>query len=274
MELHDICKAFPPPSDEDFANLSKDIAANGQKVPIVTWQGKVIDGGSRLRVCQFLGREPITQEWDGKGSLVAYVLSLNLNRRHMTSAQKAALGAELVPFFEAEAKQRQKTGGKKGGVSGRGKPKPRGEKKVNQKIDEPISTPSEKPKPIPQAIELAAEAVGTNRQYVADAKKIQAEAPQVFEELKLGNIKISEAKKKAGRPPRKNGPKNPNSSRFDPGKRWETATVSVLNKELCCWPKKFQRVFASLVKEWIAGVEGRLQIEADYVGGNDAETVA
>jgi hypothetical protein len=45
----------------------------------------------------------------------------------------------------------------------------KGQQKVNQKIDEPID---EKKERAPQPIDIAAQMTGTNRQYVADAKKL------------------------------------------------------------------------------------------------------
>lgn len=43
----------------------------------------------------------------------------------------------------------------------------------------------------------AATLVGTNRQYVSDAKKLHAEAPALFDGVKAGRLTIPEAKKAA-----------------------------------------------------------------------------
>ena len=50
---------------------------------------------------------PHFRTWDGTGSLVSLVVSLNLHRRHLTSGQKAIIGAEILPMLEDEAKERQ-----------------------------------------------------------------------------------------------------------------------------------------------------------------------
>jgi ribosomal protein L21E len=46
-----------------------------------------------------------------------------------------------------------------------------------------------------RATQQAAKALGTNRQYVSDAKKLQKEAPELLEKVKTGKLTISNAKK-------------------------------------------------------------------------------
>ncbi len=62
----------------------------------------------RLRACQETGATLKTRKWDGKGSLVEFVLSLNLDRRHLTSSQRAALSSDVVKELELEAKERKR----------------------------------------------------------------------------------------------------------------------------------------------------------------------
>ena len=37
---------------------------------------------------------------EGEGSLVSFVVSLNLNRRHLAASQKAAVALEILPMQE------------------------------------------------------------------------------------------------------------------------------------------------------------------------------
>lgn len=72
------------------------------------------------------------------------------NSRTGPASQKAAIAAELLPAFEAEAKQRQK------------------ERKGNQP-----GASTEKIPDLGEAREKAAEAVGVNPRYVSEAKKLR-----------------------------------------------------------------------------------------------------
>lgn len=59
-----------------------------------------------------------------------------------------------------------------------------------QKIAQPFDDSEER-----KARSQAAKALGTNRQYVSDAKKLQREAPELLEKVKMGKLTISKAKK-------------------------------------------------------------------------------
>jgi hypothetical protein len=112
MEAHEVCNLFPPMSDDELRALADDISKHGLREPIWTYQGKVIDGRHRLRVCKTLEMEPRYREWDGKGSLLAFVVAQNLHRRHLSESQRAMLAAELKPMFEEEVRKQLAANGK------------------------------------------------------------------------------------------------------------------------------------------------------------------
>lgn len=178
--FHEVANIFPMMSDDEFAALVEDIRANGQRQPIYLHDGKIIDGRNRYRACQQLGIEPDVRTWNGAGSLVSFVVSLNLQRRHLTSSQKATVAMDVLPMLEAEAKERQRVAGEE---FGRGK--------VVQKIEQAIEELHER---IPASVEQAAQMVGTNRQYVSDAKRLRDEAPELLERVRSGELTIPQAK--------------------------------------------------------------------------------
>lgn len=97
LPFHEAAAIFPLMEGEAFEQLKADIKAHGLRVPVWTYQGKVIDGRNRYRACKELGIEPAAREWDGNGSLVAFVWSLNGPRRHLDKGQLAAVAAEMLP---------------------------------------------------------------------------------------------------------------------------------------------------------------------------------
>jgi hypothetical protein len=106
FEVHEVARIFPPMSDPEFNDLKSDIAKNGLREPLWIYQGKIIDGRNRLRACTELGITPATREWNGEGTLLDFVVSLNLHRRHLNETQRAMVAARLKPSFEKAAKER------------------------------------------------------------------------------------------------------------------------------------------------------------------------
>lgn len=112
LELHAAAAIFPALREPEFEALVADIREHGQLEAIWTYQGKVIDGRHRLLACKKLGLTPRTREWDGHGSLMEFVISANLRRRHLKENQRAMIAARMLPHFEAEALKRKQAGGK------------------------------------------------------------------------------------------------------------------------------------------------------------------
>src|SRR3712207_3877796 len=97
--FHEAASIFPLMTGPEYADLKADIDKNGQREPVWLWEGKVIDGRNRVRACRDLGRPVLAREWDGQGSLVDFVLSLNLHRRHMDAWQRAVAAAKAKQLY-------------------------------------------------------------------------------------------------------------------------------------------------------------------------------
>jgi hypothetical protein len=76
--------------DLSFAGLVNDMRENGQREPIIVFDDMVLDGWHRYRACNELGIAPIVEDLDPGIDPVAFVMTHNLHRRHMTPSQKAA----------------------------------------------------------------------------------------------------------------------------------------------------------------------------------------
>jgi len=108
LQYHPVSNIFPLMQDAEFLDLKQDISEHGQLEPIwLHHDGSIIDGRNRYRACIDLGIEPKYRTWEGEGSLTAFVVGLNLHRRHLTSGQCAAIAVEMLPMLEAEARERQ-----------------------------------------------------------------------------------------------------------------------------------------------------------------------
>lgn len=115
-ELHPLCTLFPRLADAEFAALVADIRANGLRQPITLHEGMILDGGNRYRACLEAGVEPKFTAFGG-ASIVAFVLSANLHRRHLSAGQQAAIVASAQDWAQAQPASRPEKAGNLAGLS-------------------------------------------------------------------------------------------------------------------------------------------------------------
>lgn len=102
-QYHPAALLFPLMQGAEFDALKRDIAEYGQRDPIWLHEdGRIIDGRNRHRACIELGIAPHFRTWNGDGSLVAFVVSLNLHRRHLDAGQRAMIGLKVKEAIAAE----------------------------------------------------------------------------------------------------------------------------------------------------------------------------
>jgi hypothetical protein len=92
LGLHPLCALFPRLVGDEFAALVADIAAQGLREPIVLLGEEILDGGNRYAACVAAGVEPRFVTFSGADP-VAFVLSANLHRRHLSTGQQAVVVA-------------------------------------------------------------------------------------------------------------------------------------------------------------------------------------
>jgi len=173
FEFHPVANIFPMMEGDEYAALKADILENGLLEPIWVHDAKIIDGRNRYRACVETGVEPVFRQWDGRGSLVTFVVSLNLKRRHLTSSQKAMVATDIEKAIAEEiaVKERER--------------KSRQFDTTFQFVGKSV---------VRDATREAADIVGVNHQYVTDAKAIQAKAPDIAARVLSGELTIPKAK--------------------------------------------------------------------------------
>jgi hypothetical protein len=104
MPLDPSALLFPDLSREQYAALKRDIAAHGVREPIwVTRKGLLLDGRHRRRACIELGIECPERVYEGDDP-IAFVASLNLHRRHLTTRERAEIAAQIATTIKEAAK--------------------------------------------------------------------------------------------------------------------------------------------------------------------------
>ena len=164
---------FPEMIGDDLDRLRQDIENNGydSTQPIYLYEGAVLDGWNRYRICEELGVEPTYTDFTGEDiEAIEFVMRTN-KRRNLTSSQWAVIALdseELVNKLKQEAEERRKR-------------KPAG--------FEVEQIPQQK------TAEKLAGIFNTNERYVRDIAKIKQENPEAIEQIRSGEKTITEYKK-------------------------------------------------------------------------------
>lgn len=106
----------PRPCRGDMDLINADIKKNGIENPIIINQNNiVIDGHTRLDIATGLGHTKVPVEirkFKNKEAEINFIIQVNILRRHLTSAQKVAIGLKLLKLEKERAKKRQREHGK------------------------------------------------------------------------------------------------------------------------------------------------------------------
>lgn len=203
-QWHPIAGIFPLLDDDKIASLAADIKANGLKSSIILFEGKILDGRNRATACNLAGVTPRYEEFKGtKLEAVAHVWSLNMERRHLDSSQAAAAVASRLKFDEEFAKEVEAVREEAKKRPNAGRPKA-GDNSVQNFVPNLRDTTA-------LTDHKLAEAAGTNRTYVAQARKLLDEAPEEHEKVLRGEKKLHQAVKDMHRP--KGSCTNPNKDK-------------------------------------------------------------
>ena len=100
-EQHPLSAIFPAMDDTAFSELRADIAAHGLHSPITMFEDKVLDGWHRYRACTDTGVVARYVQFDGSfEQAMPFAVSVNLQRRHLNTSQRAMIGARLSLVYE------------------------------------------------------------------------------------------------------------------------------------------------------------------------------
>lgn len=169
IEFHPLSELLPLPTDEEIDELAADIKSGKQHQPIVLLDRKILEGRCRYLACQKAGVKPFTRDYNRRedgNDPVAFVLSQNVFRRHLTASQRAMSLAAL------RAKQ------------------PPQKKSVNLQTTNGGSTASANLR----GSEAAAVAAGVSAKTMESAERVAANAPkQIIDAVRDGDVAVSDA---------------------------------------------------------------------------------
>lgn len=111
-ELRDL---LPPPTDEEYKLLEKNILENGfdKHFPIMEWKGFIADGHNRYSICEKHNIEPVigTLAFETKEEVIEWMFDIQLGRRNLSPIQRIAVFEKRREYYERKAKEKQSEAG-------------------------------------------------------------------------------------------------------------------------------------------------------------------
>lgn len=110
FEIHPAAGLWPAMDGRDFEELKKDVQQNGLRSPIVTYQGKILDGRNRLRACLAIGMSKDSipmREIVSDSNPYLFVISANARRLHLGPRERAAHVVKLLQESGELARMRE-----------------------------------------------------------------------------------------------------------------------------------------------------------------------
>lgn len=174
IRFHDFANLFPWMDSAAMDQLREDIRQRGVLEPIVMLGNAILDGRNRYQCARDLGVEYPVRQFDPatEGDPLAWVISHNLHRRHLSESQRAAVAAKIANM-------------------GEGRPK-----------DNSANLPSFLP-PDPALVSTAtaAKMLNVSERSVTAARKVQTSGvPELQRAVETGNVSVSAAAKLADLP--------------------------------------------------------------------------
>jgi N6-adenosine-specific RNA methylase IME4/ParB-like chromosome segregation protein Spo0J len=184
LKSHPHQYLIPPMSEEDYHNLLEDIKRNGILQPIdITYNNVILDGHHRVKAAKEVGikeievRIPELLDIDED----EYLISVALNRRHLTEGQKAVLANNYSKILSKKFNENKNSDRARDEI-GRFLPILETVSKNGDEKEENV------------ARKIASERWKVSEWKVRIAHEIEKTAPKVYEKLGSGDLQIHEAK--------------------------------------------------------------------------------
>lgn len=182
---HPYAALFPLLPENELEVLANDMRKCGLRSPIIRDEvGQILDGRNREAACVLANVAPRYEVFvGGDERKLQLVLSQNMNRRHLTTSQRAIVAAKLMPVYSELAKARQQaSGGDKKSLK----------RSVPAKSPEPETKTKNKEKG--DARDLAGKALKVCGKSVDSATRVLAAGiPEIVSAVESGDLSISAA---------------------------------------------------------------------------------
>lgn len=106
----DFQNCLPDLTADEYTRLEKSIVKRGMQYPVVLWDGYLVDGHNRYKICKAHGVtdiKAIDVYFDNKEDVIAWILDTQLGRRNLSEHQRNLIALRHKELIAARARKRQ-----------------------------------------------------------------------------------------------------------------------------------------------------------------------
>ncbi len=98
---------IPPLSPDEYAQLEANILADGCRDALVVWDGTLIDGHNRVKICteHNITYQTIEKALPDRQAAIEWIIRNQFGRRNLLPFQRSELALKLSPIISARAKE-------------------------------------------------------------------------------------------------------------------------------------------------------------------------
>ena len=190
-------EAFIPPLDAtDYARLKANILADGCREPISVWNGTILDGHNRYRICTENGIPFSTIDISSvhtRAEAFVWMYENQLGRRNLEPFRRAEMALKVKPYIEERARERAH---RNRAMTSRKTENSHdfAEKRDVQNSAHPFLEEKTVSDDAGRTVEKLAEKANVSRNTIQRVEKILEKAePEVIEKARSGEISINQA---------------------------------------------------------------------------------
>lgn len=111
LKINDrFAQIAPPLKRYEREMLERSIIENGCQMPLVVWDGTIVDGHNRYRICRE-HRIPFTYEemdFNSEGDAIIWIIKNQLGRRNLSSYARCEMVLRFEPQMKADAEKHRR----------------------------------------------------------------------------------------------------------------------------------------------------------------------
>lgn len=104
---------IPPLTEDEFLKLKENIITDGCREPLVVWDGTIVDGHNRYKICteNNIPFDTVSKDFSNRSGAIEWMLRNQLGRRNLNDFQRNEVALKYEKIIAGQMRERQRLAG-------------------------------------------------------------------------------------------------------------------------------------------------------------------